>query len=506
MKKVVLTADRTLMTDYNGFTPLGHFACLPNRLVPNFTRRYLLPRLDKGIATYALRRLEASLLDNDFDVTILRPHEISKIKKIRPKAVGISTVDPLTTKPHPWTLSNIFGGGEAVTENEFHSLLSSINKYREQNGFKIIIGGPGASEFKRTKKYHDLFDTYTTGGAEASIELFQKAVDGDPLPREHTGRAVSVHELSIIKGAARCGHVQITQGCPRGCQFCAPTLLPWISFPKERILKEIDVNLHSSVQQVSLISEDVLLYGSKDVEVNHRAIIHLMKDIEKRKERYDLKNVNISNVSIASTIKGKKTIHEMTDIMGFSEDCMVDTIIGLETGSEKLIKRYMEGKARPFDPNNWHDLAIDAIKILNDNYWYPICSMISGLPGENEDDVIKTIDLVDDLKGNRLFYYIFYFVPMGKLEGCDFFTINEVTSRRWELFYICWMETIRSLRDFIRSFENKLFKFVILRLMNEIEKDLKKYKNDPFGFRDAYASVNLKGIRLVSFLAKRYIS
>ena len=47
---------------------------------------------------------------------------------------------------------------------------------------------------------------------------------------------------------------------------------------------------------------------------------------------------------------------------------------------------------------------------------------------------------------------------------------------------------------------------MILRLMNEIEKDLKKYKNDPFGFRDAYASVNLKGIRLVSFLAKRYIS
>ena len=110
MGKIVLTADRTLMTEYNGLTPLGHFACLPDKMVPKFINRLLFPKLRNDLATYAIRRMESSLLDHGFEVSILRPQEINKIKRIKPDVVGVSTVDPLTTKPHPWTLNNIFGG------------------------------------------------------------------------------------------------------------------------------------------------------------------------------------------------------------------------------------------------------------------------------------------------------------------------------------------------------------------------------------------------------------
>ncbi len=505
MSEIVLTADRTLMTDYNGLTPMGHFACLPDRLMPNFVLKYVLPKLDENQAPYTLRRVEASLVDSGFDVSIVRPQEINKIKKIKPRVVSISTVDPVTTKPHPWTLSNIFGGGEAVTEHEFYSLLVKINDYRKKMGFKIIIGGPGASEFKRSEKYHTLFDTYVIGAAEGSTELFRKALNNEPLPKKYQASMLHQTDFPIIKGASRCGHVQITQGCPRGCHFCVPTLNNWLSFPIERILKEISINLQAGIHQISLITEDILLYGSTDVEVNHNAIMKLMTHIQRYKEQGDIETVNISNVSIAATIKGKKTVHAMTDVLGVSKECMIDTIIGLETGSERLLKRYMEGKTKPFNPDCWHDLAIDAINILTDHDWYPICSLITGLPEENEEDVIKTLNLVDDLKGNMLMYYIFYFVPMGKLEGSNFFNFNDITTRRWELFSTCWMETIRSLRTYIHSFKNTFFKLIILHSMREIEKDLRKYKNDPFGFRNAYDSVNLKGLHLLPFLARRFI-
>ena len=132
MTDIVLTADRTLMTDYNGITPLGHITCLPERLVPKLLLHLLLPKIKEGQCTYALRRVEAKLLDEGFDVTILPPQEIKKIKKLKPKIVGISTVDPLTRKPHPWTLSNILGGGESVIQSEFFDLLIiylNINLY-----------------------------------------------------------------------------------------------------------------------------------------------------------------------------------------------------------------------------------------------------------------------------------------------------------------------------------------------------------------------------------------
>ena len=73
MSDIVLTADRTLMTDYNGFSILGHVGCFPNRLIPNFIIDQLFPKLDDGQATYAIRRLESKLIDEGFDVKVLHP-------------------------------------------------------------------------------------------------------------------------------------------------------------------------------------------------------------------------------------------------------------------------------------------------------------------------------------------------------------------------------------------------------------------------------------------------
>ncbi|MCJ2513471.1 MAG: B12-binding domain-containing radical SAM protein [Candidatus Thermoplasmatota archaeon] len=507
MSDIVLTADRTLMTDYNGFSILGHVGCFPNRLIPNFIIDQLFPKLDDGQATYAIRRLESKLIDEGFDVKVLPPQEIKKIKKIKPKIVGISTVDPLTRKPHPWTLTNIFGGGESVIETEFYKLLQKINEMKNHQDFKIIIGGPGTSEFENSNKYHDLFDSYVLGSGEGSIPLFQKAINEESLPKKFLSlHPKKLSDISIIKRGSRNGHVQITQGCPRGCQFCGPTLLNWISFPKERIIKEIEINLKAGANQITFITEDFFLYGSKAVEVNNKKIIDLVNSVKKTTDKYNVNSINISDVSIASTIKGKKTCDRISDILGISKECPIDTILGIETGSERLIKKYMEGKSRPYNPNNWSELVYNGINILNENYWYPLCNLITGLPDENENDLIKTLDLVDDIKHFKLYFIIFYFVPLegSGLENESFFKFDNITDRRWELFYKCYMKTISSLReDLYIIFKNKILASLYARILNEVEYDLKRYRNDPFKLRDFYSSISLKGLNLVLFLMKR---
>ena len=234
-----------------------------------------------------------------------------------------------------------------------------------------------------------------------------------------------------------------------------------------------------------------------------------MVPISQLKKKYNATRVNISNVSFASTVRGKKTCEKITDLLGFSNEYPADVVIGLESGSERLIKKYMDGKAKPYNTDNWCELVKEGVNILNDNYWYPVCNLITGLPDENEEDVIKTLDLIDDLNKNNLFYYIFYFVPLdgSEMENNDFFIIDNLTERRWELFYKCWMHSIKSIKENLNKFiKNPVQKLIIKMSLNEIEKIIKKYQYDAFKMRDTFASANLKGLNLIRSLAYKYLN
>jgi radical SAM superfamily enzyme YgiQ (UPF0313 family) len=56
---------------------------------------------------------------------------------------------------------------------------------------------------------------------------------------------------------------------------------------------------------------------------------------------------------------------------------------------------------------------------MHDNNFIPYCSLIIGLPGENDDDIINTINLVDDLKSFRLILLPSAFTPLGRYVDFD---------------------------------------------------------------------------------------
>lgn len=507
---IVLTADRTLMTEYNGILDLGHFACLPCNLIPNIIRHLFYPPLNQDLTTYSLRRVESSLIDQGYNVITLNPQQIHKIKKIKPKIIGISVVDPLSIKPHSWTLKTIFGGDITVTEDEFTKLLTKIHKYNKNENLKIIIGGPGASEFDSSEKYHHLFNTYVIGPGEGATELFTQALNNQPLPKRYIADPILKEgDIPFIRKPTRLGAVQITQGCPRECDFCAVATQKWLSFSKERILKEININLQRNYKQISLISEDILLYGSHDLTVNHQALTQLMQSFADIKKKHDVKRITFSNISVAATINGKKTVKKITEILNVQDHNPVSPVIGLETGSTKLIKKYMQRKAEPYNPDDWTELVTEAITVLNDNHWYPQLNLITGLPEETEDDVIDTINLLDDMFDYDVFYYIFFFSPAEgtKLEKHDSLTFENLTERRWELIQTCWKKTLSCIKSDIGKFvDHKIKQFLFLNLMAQFEKELNKYKNNPFAFRDKYANLNLHGIQLIKYITRALIS
>jgi len=78
--------------------------------------------------------------------------------------------------------------------------------------------------------------------------------------------------------------------------------------------------------------------------------------------------------------------------------------VGIETGSVRLMKKFMSGKMLPFKSEEWHDVVIKAIEIMNENYIWLLATLIVGLPEGTEDDTTATLELVDKLKHSKLFF------------------------------------------------------------------------------------------------------
>jgi radical SAM superfamily enzyme YgiQ (UPF0313 family) len=76
---------------------------------------------------------------------------------------------------------------------------------------------------------------------------------------------------------------------------------------------------------------------------------------------------------------------------------------GLETVSPHLVKSIMSDKVKPYTIKEWLDVIDDTLGILDDNHWITVASMMSGLPKETEEDVIKSIEFIDRIKRHNVF-------------------------------------------------------------------------------------------------------
>ena len=137
-------------------------------------------------APYGLRKVEALLLENGFtdsDVAVVHPSNLDDFIGPNTKVVGISSMDPTGMGYVSKTYSSLVGGGAPLNAIEFEALVKhrSIQKYKP----KIIVGGYGSWQLERKKVAESYgIDCVLIGGAaETIIDVFDKAVSGEPLPK-----------------------------------------------------------------------------------------------------------------------------------------------------------------------------------------------------------------------------------------------------------------------------------------------------------------------------------
>jgi len=443
--KIVLTADRTLMSEYGGNIFLGFSACVPKGLIPD--RLYFsvfcppVKANEEGqaeVAPCGTRKMEASLLEYGFprkDIVIAHPDYLGKVIGPETKVVGLTENDPLGIGPATSTFTELFSG-EAYMAVKFRELLDHPSMRRFHP--RVIVGGPGAWQLEDPKLQEELgIDCVVIGEGEKVVgPLFEKALEGDPLPKVVYGEVVSEEELPLIRGATVSGIVEIARGCGRGCDFCVPTMLRYRCPSIDHILKEIEVNLGAGRQPL-LHAEDVLRYKAKGLEVNGEAVTSLFKAV---RNHPGVDRVGISHFALSSVLSAPEVVEEISNILDLDEkNILFGGQTGIETGSPRLIKGNMLGKCKPFSPEDWPGLVVGAFEVLAENHWFPCATVILGLPGEKEEDINLTIDLVEDLRDFRSFIIPLFLVSMGGLKGkADSFKLRDMTTRHSELFLKCW--------------------------------------------------------------------
>ncbi len=443
--KVVLTADRTLMSEYNGGIFLGFSACVPRGVIPD--KLYFsffcpsVPVNPDGSARYApcgTRKMEAELLKigyNREDVIVAHPDHLEEVVGPNTKALCITENDPLGMGPATSTFRNLFGG-ESYMQIKFREILNNpaVKKY----GPKIVVGGAGSWQLEDERVRRSLgVDCVVMGEGEKAIDsLFSPGALDDPWPGVINGPVVQEQDIPIIQNGTIDGIVEISRGCGRGCAFCVPTLQQYRCRSVESILKEVDLNLKFKRRPL-LHAEDVLRYKAKGFEINEDAVSELF---DKVYHYPGVKEVAISHFALSSVASAPGLVKDLSQILDvklpnqwFSGQC------GIETGSPKIIKNLMTGKAKPFSPDEWPKVVEDSFRILSDSYWVPVATLIIGLPEEQEEDTQLTIDLVSRLKQYKSLLVPLFMVEEGGLKGkAESFSINRITRVQSELFLKCW--------------------------------------------------------------------
>jgi radical SAM superfamily enzyme YgiQ (UPF0313 family) len=486
--KIVLTASATEMSDFFNNHFIAFFAGFGKGPFPlTFMRKTVYPPVERRpdgrarFAPYGLRKVEAILLESGFtekEVAVVHPDDLEDFIGPETRVVGISSMDPTGMGYVSKTYSSIIGGGEPMNAVEFQKLVThpNIKKFKP----KIIVGGFGAWQLER-KKVSDRYgvDCVLLGGRpEPIVNVFKKAVNGEALPRiVKADESISNWDYNAImplsKHAAIHGAVEISKGCGRNCQFCTPTMQHKVDVPLEKIMQEVALTTADGCDHITLVTEDLFLYGSKDKKFvpNKDAVVKLVKNVANYP---GVKSIQASHMSLAPAVHNPQMVKELAEILierswySFDKKEIITAETGIETGSTRLMKKYMAGKMLPFKPEQWPEIVTNAFGILNDNNWYPLATLIVGLPDEKEEDVLQTLELMDNLKGYNAFYVPLFFVP---LENCVLMNkkgaeMDSLSQARWDLFIKCWDYNVRLWKP--TFLENRVHNPILYKAVDRI--------------------------------------
>ncbi|HSW49696.1 MAG TPA: radical SAM protein [Bryobacteraceae bacterium] len=468
---IVLTAPLTETIDHAGFFIQMGVASMPKRLERIFDSKYPrwkeLERNQDGSARYmpaGIRTLETALLMEyrPEDVVACYPDDLEKFIGPETRLVAVSTHNPLGVTFAAGVYASVFGSSqEPINSHYARMLFDRIGANPHRAGFKVIVGGSGGWQIVQTDSFGALgVDCVVEGRGESpdTMELLRQAIRGEPLPRRvEAGHPRDRDSILIPEKRTTFGVVEMTTGCGRRCHFCVPDLSPQLDVPKEKIMRAVQANMREGNKQISLATEDMFIWGQVRTGVpfyfpNREALLDLFSEIAGTP---GLEQYLLSHATIAPAVVDPLLIEKLSGVLldksplhlaahsSHPKKKILSPLMGLETGSVRMARAIMPSKAVPFSIEDWPSIVIQGLAILNRNNWFPVMTLMIGNPGETDEDVMATLDLVYEIERRGLFAFL---VPSIFTPLCDTRMENQrgvtesrlLTRLQWQLMMKCW--------------------------------------------------------------------
>ena len=477
-KRIVLTADRSLMTNYRGNFLYGFIACGPYEVLPEWVfDKVFCPSVETDpitgevkVAQVGLRRVESSLLEGGYkreDVFLAHPEMLHKSIGPDTKVVGINVMDPLGMAPVTTTMSPEKLSYIAM---KFKKMCASIIQLKKKYNFKVVVGGNGAWELAKSDrmKIHGI-DTVVVGEAdELAIDLFQDLEKGDAPELMHCF-VRNLENIPVIQGPTINSLIEAMRGCGRGCDFCDVNKRSKKDLPLERLQHEAKINLDYGFDSIWLHSDEMLLYGcdSKDFVPNRDVITNLWKGLKGLGANF----IGTTHMTFSGVAADPILMQQISHINKQDETGRwLATNLGIETVAPALVKKHLGVKTKPFSPEEWGSVVMEGAKILNKNHWFPAATIIIGWPDETPDDNQYTIDMLKDFRAMNFRGLVapLLYQDFSEKNSMHFGNLNEA---QFTLFWRCWEHNLRVINDIIpiilrnKSYgpPMKVFMYVILK-------------------------------------------
>lgn len=238
------------------------------------------------------------------------------------------------------------------------------------------------------------------------------------------------------------GIVEVSRGCGLGCDFCTMAGAPMRHLPPETVVSDVETNVAAGVDSVSLISEDIFRYGAAGVEgVRPEALKDLLRRV---REVNGLRLIQTDHANIATISRfSDEDLCEVRRLMaGGARHEFVWVNLGVESASGELLEANGGGpKMRPFGAEEWGDACREQVRRLAKAGFFPLVSLLIGLPGETEAHVRRSIEWVAQIGGERAAVFPMFFAPIEGSAGR--FAASDMTGLHWRLFELSYTLNFR---------------------------------------------------------------
>ena len=247
-----------------------------------------------------------------------------------------------------------------------------------------------------------LYQVYTRRGRVFSVEDEHGSIAEDmPVVREGRTRA----------------WVSIMYGCNNFCSYC---IVPYVrgrerSREPDRILAEVRQLAAEGYKEITLLGQNVNSYG-KDLDTPWD-FADLLSELDKIEGDYLLRFMSS---------QPKDASYKLFDTMARCKHVARQLHLPVQSGCDRVLR----AMNRPYDRAKYLDLITYARKIMPDLVL--TSDVIIGFPGETEAEAMETVALVEQVRFDALFTFIFSPRPGTPAAKMDDPTPKEEKNRRFD--------------------------------------------------------------------------